>query len=146
MCSPNRYQISRKVCLFAEQIRFSQGPILCVHRTDTNFPGAPILAIEQKPIFQKRLFSYRTDTNFPGALFFWLPNRYRFSRSSFLATEHIQIFQNPFFLATEQILIFQEQLFSYRTDNDFPGSFFRISTKRWAISRKVPPSEQIFQH
>ena len=62
---------------------FFQEALLCVHRTDTDFPGAPILAIEQVPIFPKHTF-----------------------------------------LATEQILIFQEHLFSYRTDNGFPGKLF----------------------
>ena len=40
MCSPNRYQFSRKVCLFAEQIPLFQELCLCVHRTDFDFPGA----------------------------------------------------------------------------------------------------------
>ena len=73
---------SRRLYVFTEQIqifqdvnivctpnKFFQEPILCVHRTDTDFPGATILATEQIPIFQELLFSYRTDTDFPGALF-----------------------------------------------------------------------------
>ena len=69
ICSPNRYQFSRRICLFAEQILFFQESFLCVHRTDTGFPGAR----------------------------FWLPNRYRFSRSPFLTTKQIPIFHEAFF-------------------------------------------------
>ena len=61
MCSPNRYQFSKKVCLFAEQIPFFHEHFLCVHRTDTYFPGA----------------------------FFCLSNWYQFSRKNVLATEQI---------------------------------------------------------
>ena len=70
MCSPNRYQFSRKVYLFAEQIPFFQELCLCVHQTDTDFSGSTVLATEQIPIFQEHLYSHRTDTNFPEALFF----------------------------------------------------------------------------
>ena len=103
-CSPNRYQFSRKICMFIDQIWFPREPFLCVHLTGTDF--------------QEHFFCG------------YLPNRYRFSRSTLLATEHIPIFQEHFFLATEQITIFQEHVFSYRTDTDFPGSLFRISTNR----------------
>ena len=65
MCSPNRCQFSRKVCLFAEQIQIFQ--------EDTEqipfFQEPSFVFIEQIPIFQEHFFSYRTDTNFPGALF-----------------------------------------------------------------------------
>ena len=47
--------------MFTEKIPiFQEG--MSVRRTDTDFPGAPILAIEQVPIFQEH--------------FIWLPNRY----------------------------------------------------------------------
>ena len=127
MCSPNRCQFSRKVCLFAEQIQIFQEDLVCSPNR-YHFSRSPLYVfIEQIPIFQEHLFSYRTDTNFPGTLFICSPNRYQFSRSTFLATDFPGA---VLFLATEQIPIFQEQFFSYRTDNDFPGSLFRISTNR----------------
>ena len=96
------------------------------------FSRSTFLATEQIQIFQEHLlFGYPTDTDFSGAPF-QLPNRYRFSRSIY-------------FLATEQIPIFQEHLFSYQTDNNFPGSFIRISTNRQVISRKVPPPNRYFR-
>ena len=51
-----------------------------------------------------------TYTIFPGTLFMCSPNGYRFSRS--------------IFLATEQITIFQKAFFEYqRTDRQFPGRY-----------------------
>ena len=69
MCSPNRCQFSRKVCLFTEQLPiFQEG--FSVHRTDTNFSGECGLFTEQIPFFQKpSLCVHRTDTNFPELLF-----------------------------------------------------------------------------
>ena len=53
---------SRRLYVFTQQIPFFQEHILCVHRTDTDFPGAPILATEQITIFQEAFFEYqRTD-------------------------------------------------------------------------------------
>ena len=92
--------------MFTEQIPFFQELCLCVHRTDTDFPGA--------------LFWLPNRYRFSRSTFFWLPNRYRFSRNTFLATE--------------QITIFQEAFFKYqRTDRQFPGRYPNA------------PSEQIFQ-
>ena len=71
--------------------------------------------IEQIPIFQEHFFSYQTDNNFPGTLFVWSPNRYQFSRSTFLATEQIPIFQEAFFEYNEQIGNFQKDT-PLRTD------------------------------
>ena len=116
MCSPNRCQFYRNVCL-------SRSPLY--------------VFIEQIPIFQEDFFSYRTDTNFP-LRFVCSSNRYHFSRSPFYVfTEQRPIFQEPLFwlskryrfsrstfLASKQIQIFQEHFFGYRTDADFPGSFF----------------------
>ena len=75
---------SRRLYVFTEQMPIFQEPSLCVHRTDTDFPGAPFylpnryqfsrstsfLATEQIPIFQEHFFSYRIDNNFPGIAFF----------------------------------------------------------------------------
>ena len=61
-------------------------------------------------VFQEALCVHRTDANFPER-FVYSPNRYQFSRSTFLATEQIQIFQEHFF-------------FGYQTDTDFPGTPF----------------------
>ena len=65
-----------------------------------------IIMIQCKP---PRLFSKLSVCFFPGAPF-WLPNWYRFSRSTSIATE--------------QITIFQEAFFEYqRTDRQFPGRY-----------------------
>ena len=94
MCSPNRYQFSRKVCLFAEQIQIFQEDLVCLPNSYHFFRRPLYVFIEQIPIFQEHLFICRTDTDFPGTLFMCSPNRYQFSRStSFLATEQITIFQ-----------------------------------------------------
>ena len=92
MCSPNRCKFSRKVCLFAEQIQIFQDLSLCVHRTDIN-----------------------------SGRFVCSPNRYRFSRIPlYVFTEQIQIFQDPSLCVHRTDINFPEQLFSYRTDTDFP--------------------------
>ena len=61
---------------------------------------------EQMPIFQEGLSVHRTDTKFPEwcglftkqiTFFQELPNRYQFSRSTFLATGQIQISEEHFF-------------------------------------------------
>ena len=49
-------QFSRKVFLFTEQIPFFQEPSLCVHRTDTNFPGTPF-QLPNKQRFSRKPFS-----------------------------------------------------------------------------------------
>ena len=117
MCSPNRYQFSKKVFLFAKRVQ----------------------------IFQEDMSVRRTDTIFPGTLFMCSPNNYRFSRSAFLATEQIQIFQDHFFLATEQIMIFQERLFSYRTDNDFQEAFFEYQRTDRQFPGRYPPPNRKFR-
>ena len=66
-------------------------------QTDTNFSGRYDLFPEQIPFFQEPIFMCSL-------------NRYRFSRSTFLATEQIQIIQ--------------ELLFNYRVDTDFQGAIF----------------------
>ena len=81
------------------------------------FPRRLNVFTEHISIFQEGMSVHRTDTDFPEAVFFG----YRTDTD------------------------FPEATFCYRTDNDFPGSLFRISTNRQAISRKVTPSEQIFQ-
>ena len=64
--------------------------------------------------FRKYLFFSSSRStffwSFPGDLM-CSPNRYRFSKSTYIATEQIPIFQKHFFLATEQITIFQEHFF-----------------------------------
>ena len=60
--------------------------------------------------------------SFPGG-FMCSPNRYQFSRSTFLATEQIQIFQ--------------EHLFSDRTDTDFPGALIFWLPNRYRFSRNT---------
>ena len=85
-------------------------------------------------IFQKHFFGYRTDTDFSGAPMFCYRTDNDFPESLFR-------------ISTNRYRFSKEDLYSYRTDNDFPGSLFRILTNRQeAIPRKVPPSEQIFQH
>ena len=54
-----------------------------------------ILHIFKIQIPSKYIFQKPTETIF-GALF-WLPNRYRISRGSFLATRQMSIFQEAFF-------------------------------------------------
>ena len=81
---------------------------------------------------------------FPGG-FMCSPNRYQFSRKVCLFAEQIRHFtRNYVYVFTEEIPIFQEHLFSYRTDNNFRGTFFGILTNRQAISRKVPPPNRYF--
>ena len=91
--------IFENICSFLPGAPFSGffQEALFVHLTDANFPGRRGLFTEQIPFFQEAsLCVHRADTNFPGALF-WLPNRYRFSRNTFLSTEQITIFQEAFF-------------------------------------------------
>ena len=92
---------------------------MSVRRTNTIFKKLFYVFTKQIPIFQKHLYL--------------LTNTYRFSRK-------------PFSNINEQRYRFSRSILQLpRLDNDFPGSHFLISTKRQAISRKIPPSEQIFQ-
>ena len=75
LCSSNRYQISRSLYLFVEQITIIQEPVIYVRRTDSNFPGRPICLISVHflgiPFFNSTFsFCYRTaDIKFSGDLF-----------------------------------------------------------------------------
>ena len=66
-----------------------------------------------------------------------LPNRYRFSRSTLIATEQMPIFQKHFFWLSNRYRFSRSIFFCYRTDNDFPGSLFRVSTNRYRFSRST---------
>ena len=71
---------SRRLYVFTEHILIFQ-EALCVHQTDTNFPG--------------RFIFSSSRSQFSRSIFFLLSNR--FSRStSFLVTEQIQILQKAF--------------------------------------------------
>ena len=70
---------------------------------------------EQIPIFQEGMSACRTDTNFPEAIFMCSPNRYQFSRSTFLVTEQIPILQEGYFE-------------NHRTDREFPGRYPPLRT------------------
>ena len=77
-----RYRFSRKVCLFVDWMPiFQEG--MSVLQTDANFPGG---------LFLPSFCLQRTDSDILGA-FFWLPRRYRCSKSPFQVTEQISNFR-----------------------------------------------------
>ena len=69
------------------------------YKLKKNIPLFFFMILFEIPFFPGRYVCSSNIYQFPGA-FFWLPNRYRFSRSTF---------------------------FGYRTDTDFPRSLFQIS-------------------
>ena len=73
---------------------------------------------EQITIFQEGMsVHHQTDNDFPGAVF-WLPNRYQFSRSTFLVC-----------LFIKQITIFQEQFFWLPNRYQFSRSTFLVTER-----------------
>ena len=94
---PRHLEYFRKYLFFSSRSAFLGffQEALCVHRTDTIFPGAKFYVFTER-FSRSPYFGFGTDTNFPGAPFklpnryrffrgpfFWLPNRYRFSNNTF---------------------------------------------------------------
>ena len=109
--------IFKNICYFLPWAPFSRffQEALCIHRADTNFPGRYFCSPNRYHISRKPIYLFTKPIPIAQEHFLITRRRYRFSRSTFLATEHSK---KPFSNINEQIgnsrIPYSEQIFQQK--------------------------------
>ena len=120
--------IQKQPPLFLKISVLFPGKIQCDHRrTVTNFPGCPVYVFtEQIPIFQEK--------------FFWLPDRYRFCRSTYF-----YFFQNRYRFCKKPFSMINEQIFKKYKCNTSICLKFSLKQWKFIIGKMINNSKRLFE-